>query len=82
MGFYGPSDFLSALHEMRGWPLADIDSHMTHFLVGAVTAFKLPILYGRFGPSNATRTGILFMAFGTMGWAAASEPGSYSLQPP
>jgi len=75
MAFWGPPVFLSVLHERMGWPLALISTAITmHFLVGAVVAANLPAIYRRFGASVATRAGAVFLALGTLGWAAANAP--------
>src|SRR5712692_4041377 len=50
VAFYGPSVFLHALHQARGWPVSLISAAITaHFLVGAVLVAYLDDARGRNG---------------------------------
>lgn len=75
LGFYGPPVFLGVLHETRGWPLGLISAAITvHYLVGAALVTRLPGLHAHFGLAPFTQFGGLVLAFGTLGWALATEP--------
>ena len=75
MGFFGPSIYLQAVRETRGWSLPLVSSAVTiHFLIGAIITANLPRLYGRFGIANVTRAGSLLLAAGVVGWAACVTP--------
>lgn len=75
VGFYGPSVFLHALHEGRGWPVSLISMAITgHFLLSAGVVARLPSLYRRFGMVATTRAGGLAAGLGVFAWAAAAEP--------
>ncbi len=75
LGFYGPPVFLGVLHETRGWSLGLISAAITlHYLVGSALAARLPALHARFGLAPFTRTGMLALAVGLLGWALATEP--------
>jgi MFS family permease len=75
VGFYGPSVFLNALHQERGWSVSLISSAITcHFLISAAIITRLPDLYRRFGLTLMTRVGALGLAAGTIGWSIALEP--------
>jgi hypothetical protein len=75
VAFYGPPVFLSVVHETRGWPLALVSTAVTvHFLIGAIVGGNLPRLHRRFGSAVVTKTGVLSMALGVVGWAMAAEP--------
>jgi MFS family permease len=75
LGFYGPSVFLYAVHEARGWSLATISTGVTiHFLFGAVVVANLPKLYETFGVPRVTKAGCVALAAGIAAWAWAREP--------
>jgi MFS family permease len=75
VGFYGPSVFLNALHEERGWPVWLISLAITcHFLISAGIIARLPGLYQRFGLALVTPVGALGLAAGTIGWSIALQP--------
>lgn len=74
-GFYGPSVFLHALHEQRGWPVSTISAAITlHFLLSAAIGARLPALHARFGISATTRAAAVATAVGALAWALAAEP--------
>jgi MFS family permease len=75
VAFYGPPVFLSVIRESRGWPIPLISTAVTaHFLIGALVGGNLPRLYACFGAATVTKTGVLCMATGLLGWALAAEP--------
>lgn len=75
VGFYGPSVFLLALHEARGWPVSTISAAITcHFLLSAVLVARLPALHRRFGLAATIRAGGLATGLGVLAWALAAEP--------
>jgi MFS family permease len=75
VGFYGPSVFLSVLHQTRGWPISVISAAIScHFLVSAGIISRLPALYERIGLVSATRTGALALPLGILAWAVATQP--------
>lgn len=75
VGFYGPSVFLHALHEGRGWPVSVVSAAITwHFLLSAGIVARLPALHRRFGLVAATRAGGLLAGLGVVGWAIAPAP--------
>lgn len=75
VAFYGPPVFLSVLHEARGWPIPLISTAVTaHFLIGAIVGGNLPRLHGRLGAAAVTKTGVLCMALGVLGWAMSADP--------
>lgn len=74
--FYGPSAFLHALHDGRGWSVSLVSAAITgHFLVSALIVARLPAIHARFGVLRVTRAGILALALGTPAWALAPVPG-------
>ncbi len=74
-GFYGPSVFLHALHEGRGWPVSTISAAITcHFLLSAAIGTRLPALHNRFGIAATTRAAAVATALGALAWALAAEP--------
>lgn len=75
LGFYGPSVYLHAVHELRGWSLNVVSTAVTvHFQFGAIVIANLPRLYRRFGLARVTKAGSLALAIGVTGWALAQEP--------
>jgi MFS family permease len=75
IGFYGPPVFLHAVQTTRDWPLALVSTAVTaHFLIGALAAANLPAIHRRFGIARVTKVGVVLMAFGIFGWAAATAP--------
>ncbi|BBK42265.1 MFS transporter [Allostella vacuolata] len=75
VGFYGPSVFLHALHEGRGWPVSLISAAITgHFLLSAGIVARLPALHRRFGLVATTRAGGVAAAAGVLAWACAAQP--------
>lgn len=75
VGFYGPPVFLHAVLVRTGWPLPLVSAAVSlHFLFGAGVVACLPRLHRRFGVAATTVGGALFLAVGTLGWAAAAEP--------
>ncbi len=75
VAFYGPPVFLSVIRETRGWPIPLISTAVTaHFLIGALVGGNLPRLHARFGAGPVTKTGVLCMALGVLGWALADVP--------
>ncbi len=75
LGFYGTPIYLHAVREARGWPVALVSAAVTvHFLFGAYVVANLPRLYRRFGIARVTRLGVIALALGLVGWAAAREP--------
>ena len=73
--FYGPSVFLKALHETRGWSISLISAAVTcHFLMGAATVTYLGDLHRRFGLAPVTAGGGVALAIGLTAWAHAAEP--------
>jgi predicted MFS family arabinose efflux permease len=73
IGFYGPSVFLSTLHEERGWPIALVSAGITtHFLFSALFVAYLPEAYARWSLTRVTQTGIFCTAIGAMLWGNAA----------
>jgi predicted MFS family arabinose efflux permease len=73
--FYGPSVFLHALHETRGWPVSLISAAITaHFLLGAALVTYLDDAHRRFGIVRTTRVGVLALAAGIVLWSLAAAP--------
>src|SRR3954453_23888666 len=58
VGFYGPSVFLHALHEGKGWRVSLVSAAITcHFLLSAGLVARLPSVHRRIGLVAATRAG-------------------------
>ena len=75
VAFYGPSVFLHALHQTRGWPVSLISAAITtHYLLGAGMVAYLDDAHRRFGILATTRAGVLALAVGTIGWSLADAP--------
>lgn len=75
VGFYGPSVFLHALHQGRGWPVSLISAAITcHFLLSAILVARLPALHLRFGLVAATRAGGVLAGLGVAAWAIVPSP--------
>jgi len=75
VAFYGPSVFLHALHQARGWPVSLISAAITaHFLVGAVLVAYLDDAHRRLGIVATTRAGVMALAAGTVSWSLAEAP--------
>jgi len=75
VAFYGPSVFLHALHQARGWPVSLISAAITaHFLVGAALVAYLDDAHRRFGIVATTRAGVVALAAGTVSWSLAEAP--------
>jgi len=75
LGFYGPSVFLEALHDRRGWSVSTISSAITlHFLWSALLITYLPEAHRRFGTTRITQAGLAISALGILGWANAAAP--------
>jgi len=75
LGFYGPPIYLQAVRDSRGWSLPLVSAAVTvHFLFGALVVARLPGLYLRYGLPAVTKAGVLALAVGISGWAAAVEP--------
>lgn len=75
VAFYGPSVFLHALHQARGWPVSLISAAITaHFLVGAGLVTYLDDAHRRFGIVATTRAGVVALAAGTVSWSLAEAP--------
>jgi MFS family permease len=75
VAFYGPSVFLHALHQARGWPVSLISAAITaHFLVGAALVAYLDDAHRRFGLVATTRAGVLALAAGAVCWSLAEAP--------
>ena len=75
VAFYGPSVFLHALHQARGWPVSLISAAITaHFLVGAVLVAYLDDAHRRLGIVARTRAGVMALAAGTVSWSLAEAP--------
>lgn len=75
VAFYGPSVFLHALHETRGWPVSLISAAITaHFLLSAAMVTYLDDAHRRFGIVATTRIGVLSLAVGIVCWSLADAP--------
>ena len=75
VGFYGPSVFLSVLHQHHGWPVAIVSSAITgHFLVSAGLVAWLPDAHRRFGVATTTLAGTVALLAGTVLWSLAWAP--------
>jgi len=74
-GFYGPSVFLHALHETRGWSIALISAAITlqYVLSAGIVAYRSDI-HHHVGVAATTRAGVVLLAAGTMGWSLAAAP--------
>lgn len=74
-GFYGPSVFLQALHDVRGWPISQISMAMTaHFLLSAIVIAYLPEIHRRLGIATTTFFGAVATAAGLVSWSNSNEP--------
>jgi MFS family permease len=83
IGFYGPSVFLHALHQGRGWPVATVSAAITwHYLLSALMIARLPAVHARFGVAAVTRGGAVACALGLLAWALAAEPWQLFLAAP
>ncbi|MBI1775631.1 MAG: MFS transporter [Proteobacteria bacterium] len=75
LGFYGPSVFLYALHESRGWPVSVISMAITaHYIVGAGIIAYLSDIHRRLGLVWTTRLGGAALALGMLAWSLAAAP--------
>jgi MFS family permease len=75
IGYYGPSVFLSVLHEQRGWPVSIISAAITvHFLCSAVLVTRLPEAHRRFGVARVTQIGLAALVCGMLLWSLATAP--------
>ena len=75
VAFYGPSVFLHALHQSRGWPVSLISAAITaHFLMSAALVAYLDDAHRRFGIVATTRVGVAALALGTVSWSLAASP--------
>ena len=75
VAFYGPSVFLHALHQEKGWPVSLISAAITaHFLLGAALVVYLDDAHRRFGIVATTRAGVVALAFGAASWSLAEAP--------
>jgi len=75
IGFYGPSVFLQALHQSRGWPISQISMAITaHFLLSAIVIACLPEIHRRLGIASTTFLGAVAAALGLILWSNAREP--------
>ena len=74
-GFYGPSVFLYAIEETRGWSVGLVSAAVTaHFLFGSALVANLPALHRRFGLPLVTAVGAGCLSVGVFGWSLAAEP--------
>jgi MFS family permease len=75
IAFYGPSVFLHALRETRGWSISLISAAITaHFLLSAAMVTYLDDAHRRFGIVWTTRVGVLALALGVVAWSLAAAP--------
>jgi hypothetical protein len=75
VGYYGPSVFLSVLHEERGWPVSVVSAAITvHFLVSAILVMRLPEAHRRFGIAAVTLGGAAALVIGMFCWSVAEAP--------
>ena len=75
VGFYGPSVFLSVLHQQRGWSVSVLSSAITvHFLISAILVTCLPEVQRRFGIASTTLAGAAALVFGPFCWSLARSP--------
>ncbi|MPZ41838.1 MAG: MFS transporter [Betaproteobacteria bacterium] len=75
MGFYGPPVFLGVMGQSGSWSVALVSLAVSfHFVAGAVTGAKLPILHRRFGIAAVTKAGALSMSAGVLGWSVVESP--------
>src|SRR5579864_6897926 len=75
VAFYGPSVFLHALYQARGWPVSLISAAITaHFLMSAALVAYLDDAHRRFGIVATTRVGVVALALGTVSWSLAASP--------
>jgi MFS family permease len=75
LGFYGPPIWLETVTAGRGWPVGLVSAAVTaHYLAGAGLVANLPRLHSRFGLPAVTRAGVVALALGLCGWAAAAAP--------
>lgn len=75
VGFYGPSVFLSVLHQQHGWPVSVVSSAITaHFLVSAILVTCLPEVHRRFGIAPTTLAGAAALVVGPLCWSLARSP--------
>ena len=75
IGFYGPSVFLSTLHQQHGWSVSIISAAITtHYLVSSVLTAQLDHMHRRFGLLWVTRFGFTALSSGAIGWSLATQP--------
>jgi MFS family permease len=75
IGFYGPSVFLYALHELHGWTVTSISAAITtHFLISAAMVLLLADAHRRFGVAAVTRGAVVISGIGLLGWGLAAAP--------
>ncbi len=75
VAFYGPSVFLHALREARGWSVSLISAAITvHYLLGAGVVAYLDDAHRRFGIVATTRVGVVALALGAVAWSLAMAP--------
>src|SRR5260370_9025078 len=75
VAFYGPSVFLHALHQARGWPVSRISAAITaHFLVGAGLVAYLVDAHRRVGIVATTRAGVVVLAAVAVAGSLAPRP--------
>jgi MFS family permease len=75
VGFYGPSVFLSVLHQQNGWSVSVVSSAITaHFLISAILVTCLPEAHRRFGIAPTTLAGAAALVVGPLCWSLARSP--------
>ncbi len=75
LGFYGPSVFLYALHESRGWSVSVISTAITvHYVVSAGLIAYLSDIHRRLGMVATTRIAAASLALGALAWSLADAP--------
>lgn len=72
---YGPSVYIQALSQTRGWPIGQVSAALTFsFLLNAVTVSVVGSIIDRHGPRAIMTAGALIMAAGIVSIGLIAEP--------
>ena len=72
---YGPSVYIQALSQTRGWPVGQVSAALTFsFLLNAISVGVVGSIIGRFGPQVIMAIGALVMATGIIAIGQVTEP--------
>jgi len=72
---YGPSVYIQALSQTRGWPIGQVSAALTFsFLLNAISVGVVGSVIGRYGPQAIMAAGALIMATGIIAIGQITEP--------